>query len=116
MAYNAQVSREKIFSMTQTWFQLSLGDGLFADLPIGEIEQRYRDLYTSIGCPEDLAVFKRHELGHGLHCEVTAYFSPAASALAQHFAASPCRPPPRSGLELLAGNPVCWALLFDPDH
>ncbi len=100
--------------MTQTWFQLSLGDGLLADLPIGEIEQHYRGLYASTGCPADLAVFKRHELGHGLHCEVTVYFSPAATALAQHFAASPCLPPPRPGLELLAGNPDCWTLLFDP--
>ncbi len=101
--------------MTQTWFQLSLGDGLLADLPIGEIEQRYRDLYASSGCQADLAVFKRHELEHSLHCTVTAYFSPAAGDLAHHFAANPCLRPIRSGLELLAGDVHSWDLLFGDD-
>ncbi len=101
--------------MTHPWFQLSLGDGLLADLPIREIEQHYRNSYAASGHPADLAVFKQHELGHGLHCVVTIYFSPTASALAHHFAASPCLPPLRSGLELLAGDTQSWDLLFGDD-
>ena len=58
-----------------------------------------------------LAVFTRHDSEGRLQCAVTAYFSPAAAALANRFQAVPCRSPVRDGLTLLCGDPEAWILL-----
>ncbi|MGP1682707.1 MAG: hypothetical protein ACTS8S_10320, partial [Giesbergeria sp.] len=66
----------------------------------------------SAGHPEDMAVFTRHELEGRLQCEVIAYFSPAAAALAREVGAKPCEQPSNNELDLLAGDPACWPVLF----
>ena len=60
-----------------------------------------------------MAVFTRPESEGRLHCEIMAYFSPAASYIAEAFDAEPCEKPVRSGLALLSGDEECWSALFD---
>jgi len=62
-----------------------------------------------------MAVFTRSESEGRLHCEVIAYFSPAAVNLAKAFEAQPCAKPLRAGLGLLAGDERSWSVLFDED-
>ena len=96
----------------QTWFSENLGDGVLAFQPKEQIEAQFAPLFAAAGCPADMAVFTRHELEGRLQCEVVAYFSPAAAALAQARGAQPCSRPERGDLDLLAGDQACWALLF----
>ena len=98
--------------MTNTWYVLSLGDGMMADEPAEEIRKRFLSL---VDLPAEAAVFKRLESEGRLHCEAFAYFSPAAADLAKAFEASPCAKPARSGLGLLGGNEKSWSILF-PDQ
>jgi hypothetical protein len=65
---------------------------------------------TSSGLLPACAVFTRRDAGD-LHCRVSAYFSPAATAIARQFGAAPCARPGRRGLELLAGPDSSWDLL-----
>jgi hypothetical protein len=81
------------------WFSLPLGDLLTAQLTLGKI----RDTWASSTAGSGAAVFTRQVSG-ALHCEVTAYFSPAAADLARQFGATHCAAPGRRGLELLAGE------------
>lgn len=97
----------------QTWFWKKLGDGMMASQPVKHIQDAFQKLSETAGEPDEMAVFTRRDLT-GLHCELHAYFSPAASEIARTFGAQPCERPPRRGLELLAGDQRCWALLF-PD-
>lgn len=96
------------------WYSLSLGDGMMAGTPSTEIEEFFLDRFHSAGEPPAMAVFTRPESEGRLYCEVIAYFSPAAAAVAQAFEAAPCAKPERPGLGLLAGDPSCWSVLF-PD-
>ena len=98
-----------------TWYSVSLGDGIMSGIPSAEIEELFQPLYVAAGQPINMAVFTRSESEGRLHCEVIAYFSPAASELAQAFDAEPCLTPVRSGLGLLAGDPACWSVLFPND-
>lgn len=93
------------------WHSKSLGDGMWADIPSEEIKQLFQPLFESAGSPADMAIFVRHEPGP-LHCGVTAYFSPAAAAVASAVGAELCAPPARQGLELLAGTEDSWSALF----
>jgi hypothetical protein len=95
------------------WYRLSLGDGMTAGLPSTEIEESFRPAFERAGSPPEMAVFTRPESEGRLHCEVLAYFSPAASEIAAAFDAEPCGKPARSGLALLAGGEDCWSALFD---
>jgi hypothetical protein len=64
-----------------SWYSKDLGDGILAATPsneIKEIKEVFTRLYHVAGKPIDMAVFTRHELEGRLHCEVIAYFSPAA--------------------------------------
>jgi hypothetical protein len=97
------------------WYSISLGDGIMSAIPSAEIEELFQPLYVVAGKPVDMAVFTRSESEGRLHCEVIAYFSPAASEVAQACDAEPCPAPVRSGLGLLAGDPACWSVLF-PDE
>lgn len=97
--------------MTTTWHSLSLGDGMTADEPSEEIRAAFLEAYKSTEAA-DIAVFTRSESEGRLHCEVIAYFSPAASALAEAFDAEPCQRPERSGLTLLIGSDQSWEHLF----
>ena len=97
-----------------TWYALSLGDGLTAHLPCQRIEQMFTPVYEAAGKPSAMAVFLRYESEGGLHCRVTAYFSPATAGIARRFAANSCARPSRRNLQLLAGDSQCWSHLF-PD-
>ena len=94
------------------WFALALGDAMTADRRLDEIEEAFRGAFVAAGRPPDMAVLKRHDTEHSLHCEVTVYFSPAAAATAKAFGAQPCARPLRSNLDLLAGDAACWTALF----
>ena len=97
-----------------TWFSQSLGDGVLAFEPKEQLREQFEPLFKAAGRPADMAVFARHELEGRLQCEVIAYFSPGAIALAQDVGAKPCDKPTTADLDLLAGDPACWAALF-PD-
>jgi hypothetical protein len=94
------------------WYSLSLGDGIMAAMPSSEIEELFQQSFTAAGKPLEMAVFTRPESEGRLHCEVIAYFSPAAAEVAKAFDAQPCAKPARAGLSLLAGDERAWAVLF----
>src|SRR5512140_3851915 len=94
------------------WYSLSLGDGILAATPASEIEEAFLQSFTAAGKPPEMAVFSRPESEGRLHCEVIAYFSPAAAAVAEAFDAEPCVKPARIGLGLLAGDERAWSVLF----
>ena len=77
-----------------------------------EIEEVFRRSVMESGMPHDIAVFTRSDSEGRLHCEVTAYFSPAAAEVARQFDAQPCGKPSRLGLTLLAGDESVWDALF----
>lgn len=95
-----------------SWFTLALGDGIIATVPLGRIEEEFVTRYSAAGTHSNAAVFVRYASEGSLHCEVSAFFSPAAADLAQAFDAEPCTKPARHGLQLLAGDPACWKRLF----
>lgn len=95
-----------------TWFSKQLGDGIVAHTPSTEIEEAFRPLFAAAGNPAEMAVFTRYDSEGHLQCEVTAYFSPAAAAVARVFDAEACARPARDGLGLLAGDQRCWSVLF----
>jgi hypothetical protein len=95
-----------------SWYSLSLGDGIMAGTPAAEIEELFLKRFSESARPAAMAVFTRPESEGRLYCEVIAYFSPAAARVAQAFDAEPCGKPGRNGLGLLAGDPGCWQVLF----
>jgi hypothetical protein len=97
------------------WYSVSLGDGITAGMPSTEIEAVFGPLFASAGKRPDMAVFTRAESEGRLHCEIIAYFSPAAGQVAEAFDAKPCARPVRAGLGLLAGDDRAWSVLF-PDN
>jgi hypothetical protein len=99
----------------KTWFSLRLGDALTAQLPTTQIKASFEPLHAAAGRPADMAVFTRIDSEGRLHCDVTAFFSPASAELARTFDAPPCARPGRVGLELLAGDQRSWCVLF-PAH
>jgi len=95
-----------------SWYSISLGDGIMAAGPSSDIEDAFKQAFTAAGRPSEMAVFTRPESEGRLHCEVIAYFSPAAQNVAKAFDARPCAKPMRTGLGLLAGDERCWSALF----
>ena len=95
-----------------TWYSLNLGDGIMAPMPSQEIRELFQRVCTAAGDPLEMAVFTRAESEGRLHCEVIAYFSPAAVDVATAFEAVPCGKPERTGLGLLAGDERSWSILF----
>ncbi len=96
----------------KTWYSVSLGDGMWAPTLSAQIEETFGPLFDEAGKPVDMAVFTRSESEGRLHCEVIAYFSPAAEKVAKAFDAEPCEKPARNELGLLAGEPNSWAVFF----
>ena len=96
----------------ESWYSIGLGDGIMAAVPSAEVEELFLQSFNATGMPSDMAVFTRAESEGRLHCEVIAYFSPAAREVAKAFDAGPCEKPVRAGLGLLAGDPQCWSVLF----
>ena len=95
-----------------SWCFLNLGDAITAAGPIAEIEEAFLQAFNRAGKPSTMAVFTRAESEGRLHCEVMAYFTPAAQGVAWAFDAQPCTKPERAGLELVCGDPECWSVLF----
>ena len=81
-------------------------------MPSDEIEQVFSRLFAAAGKPLNMAVFTRLESEGRLHCEMTAYFSPAAREVALAVDAQPCEKPARAGLGLFAGDKLAWSALF----
>ena len=94
------------------WFSLALGDGVLAFEPKEALREQFPAAYNAAGQPAHMAVFTRHEMEGRLQCEVIAYFTPAASALAQHMGAEPCEQPTPDELDLLAGDTEAAAHFF----
>ena len=99
-----------------SWYSLTLGDGMWAPTLSAQIEKEFLAAFEKSDKPLDMAVFTRNESEGRLHCEVIAYFSPAAHAVAGAVGAEPCAKPSRNGLGLLAGDPNCWVVLFQDDN
>lgn len=95
-----------------TWYSKALGDGMMAATPSDEIERAFLQQFNAAGKPLNMAVFTRLESEGRLHCEMMAYFSPAAQSVAEAFEAQPCEKPRRAGLGLLAGDERSWSMLF----
>jgi hypothetical protein len=95
-----------------TWYSISLGDGLWAPVLFAQIEEIFRPQFDRAGRPLEMAVFTRNENQGRLHCEVIAYFSPASVEDAKSFEAEPYEKPSREGLSLLAGDQHCWEYIF----
>src|SRR6185436_7267139 len=98
--------------MMSTWFSKELGDAITACTSSAQIKEAFLPLFTASEKPLEMAVFTKTESEGRLHCDVTAYFSPAAAEIAQIFGAQPCEQPPRDRLDLLVGDPGCWSILF----
>ena len=96
----------------ESWYSKELGDAITASLPAAEIEHAFERVFSTAGKPPHMAVFTRQESDRRLHCEVTAYFSPAAKEVAQAFDAQPCAKPALGNLALLAGDTLAWSILF----
>ena len=96
----------------ESWYSKELGDAITASMPSAEIEQAFERVFVTAGKPHNMAVFTRQESEGRLHCEVTAYFSPAAKDIAQAFDAQLCAKPALSNLALLAGDTLAWSILF----
>ena len=94
------------------WSRLVLGDALTADPQLSEIEAQFKEAYARAGRPLAMALFKRHDTEHSLHCIVTVYFSPAARGIGRRVGATPCAAPTRANLELAAGDQSSWTQLF----
>ncbi|ABM35484.1 hypothetical protein [Polaromonas naphthalenivorans] len=100
--------------MSAPWFSKPLGDGVWAYSLSNQARDAFEPLFVLAGRPLEMAVFTRHQSAGRLHCEVTAYFSPAAATVAHVLDARPCGAPSRGNLDLLAGDPACWPVIF-PD-
>ena len=97
---------------SETWYSLSLGDGITAAGPSEQIRSLFQPLFEAAGAPAQMAVFNLIDSEGRLHCEVTAFFSPACSEVARRLGARPCSQPSRTGLALLAGDERAWVVLF----
>ena len=96
----------------ENWYSKELGDAITASMPSAEIEQAFEQVFVTAGKPLNMAVFTRQESEGRLHCEVTAYFSPATKDVAHAFDAQPCARPALDNLALLAGDTLAWSVLF----
>lgn len=94
------------------WFSKNLGDAMLAYLALENVKAVCMSACQKADCPNDMAVFYRHESEGRLQCEVKVYFSPAIGETAKTLGASPCEQPTRYGLSLLVGTPAALSRLF----
>jgi len=94
------------------WFSKNLGDAMLAGEPLEQLERRFLSMYADADCPNDMAVFMRHESEGRLHCEVKVYFSPASVGVAREIDAELCEKPSPDDLSILAGSEDSWLILF----
>jgi hypothetical protein len=95
------------------WFGKNLGDAMLTWEQLDHIENLSASVNGKAKRRQNAAVFYRHESEGRLHCEVCAYFSPAAVELAR--AAVPCEQPSQDSLSLLVGSEDSWTAFF-PVH
>lgn len=82
---------------------MTLGDGVEALLPLRALQSEFEVRWREAGRPAGATLYVLHAQA-GLHCQVTAYFSPAARDIASALDATPCATPPDlDRLERLAG-------------
>ncbi len=98
--------------MMSAWFTKNLGDAMLAGEALAQLEAEFKATYGESGDYGRTAIFIRHESEGHLHCEVKAYFSPDAAAVAKAVDADPCAKPSQDGLSLLAGAEDAWRALF----
>lgn len=98
--------------MNNLWHSLDLGDAIMANEPMEQIRKAFEEIVSQNSISPDAAIFTRNDSEGRLHCQVTAYFSPAANQIAKLFDAIPCQKPSRDNLDLLAGRETCWEVLF----
>ena len=96
----------------KTWFKKQLGDGILAHNPCVEIKEAFEKEYYSSEHISEMAVFIQQTYESQLHCEVTAYFSPATADFARAFNAKLCNQPLPENLSLLAGEEESWKLFL----
>ena len=94
------------------WFTKNLGDAMLAGEALAQLEELFVSVYGQSGSSREAAIFVRHESEGRLHCEVKAYFSPAAVMVANKVDADPCARPSRDGLSLLIGSEDSWQTLL----
>ena len=97
-----------------SWYSKPIGDGMMSTLFENTLEEVFRQYFRASEPPADAAIFVSHRLARGLHCEVTAWFSPALRPVALDQGAQPSRSPAPGDLRLVAGSESCWSVLF-PD-
>ncbi|MDA0990162.1 MAG: hypothetical protein O3A51_05360 [Verrucomicrobia bacterium] len=95
-----------------SWYQLHLGDGITAIEPLEQLRAACHKAFVAAAEPATMALFIRRENESSLHCSVVAYVPPALAALATTAGGQPCTRPGRAGLELIAGHPDAWEILF----
>ena len=95
-----------------SWSVLNLGDATLAMAGLDAVEARF--LAEGPDPASGAAVFIRHESEGDLHCELKAYFTPGARAVAEAAGAEPCLRPVRAGLSLLLGPESAWSLFPPP--
>lgn len=94
-----------------SWSLLNLGDATLAMAGLERVEALFL-ADGRAGTDPEAAVFIRHESEGDLHCELKAYFSPGARAVAEAAGAEPCLRPVPAGLSLLLGPESAWPALF----
>lgn len=94
------------------WFRKNLGDAMLAYVELDRVETICLTAYEQAHCPDEMAVFLRHESAGRLQCEVIVYLSPAMAHIAGELEATPCVQPMKYSLSLLVGAPIAWSLLF----
>ncbi len=92
-----------------SWSLLNLGDATLAMAGLERVEGLFG---ATPGADPEAAVFIRHESEGDLHCELKAYFSPGARAVAEAAGAELCVRPASEGLSLLLGPESAWPALF----
>jgi hypothetical protein len=98
----------------EIWYSKDLGDAIYGeDKTLHEVLSPYfQQLFLQAGKPPEMAVFTRLESEGRMHCGLVVYFSPAAQQAAKVVGGAPCTKPARPGLDLFAGDPSCWTVLF----
>lgn len=87
-----------------SWYELELGDAIIAQAEMERIRESYLRFKTTTGGNNIGTVHLQYRTFASLHCKVTAFFSPDASAFARHMGATACLAPSPQGLELFLGG------------
>ena len=95
-----------------SWFKKELGDAVWAAPYLETLKEMFASIYGSSHAAGEAVVLVKYDSASHLHCEVTVYFSPAATTLATAVNAEPCVQPSFTDLSLLVGNKQTWDALL----